>query len=40
MEERVKSNKYLKLKIQEVAKQARYLGNKEVNIVYQFQKKQ
>lgn len=39
MEERVKINKYLKQKIQEVAKQVRYSGNKEVNIVNQFQEK-
>ena len=35
MEERVKINKYLKLQIQEVAKQACYLGNKEVSMVTQ-----
>lgn len=37
MEERIKISKYLKVKIQKLAKQTCYLGNKEVSDVNQFQ---
>lgn len=36
---KVKITQYLKLKIQQVAKKVRYLGNEGVNAVNQFQEK-